>query len=1004
MAHKSPRYCLYREFVDAFMKGHPEMTRCTSHHSAQTEWNEIKKDEELVRKKITDYLDVWNKAGATTTTNTTTTTAAATAKKSGQTNGKKGPTKKSTRKRTHSTEDEDPNYDPNVVESETPTFTKRANKQPTEEMDDETLAKEKPWIARSNAKAAKKKAQAKAQAEKEESEKIKTPAQESVLKDLKEISERIANLIQVKSMGLLTAENQKTLKKLIEQKKQRTTDLKRLQSKQRASTRYRERKKRRVEQLCASNPEVAAELSKIFRPTTMRMQIEEDCPDLLQIIAEIARVGGASDNKGKACVSLDDLKDKIKERGYEIRKSSLYYRLMPNRALSHDGKKHVVTVPIRLRKLQGIALPPPHEDCHFTAAALRHIKDLAGIFGNDCVFYLTQDTKSKVSIGRPSAKGQAPLIMHMDYEISSVEPQATSTMTNHQLKPCVYAASLIDEAGLISCVGPTYVSIRSAKHDRITHETHAIDFDRLVQMKEFEKFARDHLGRVKPIVVINVDNCGSENNTRYPKVLSTAIDKFKKHNLDALIMTTQAPGQALFNVVERRLSPMSHDLAGLIFPHDHFGTHLNDTGVTEHAELEKTNFKMAGDVLAEVWSMNVLDEHPVVAEYINPSPLVDEQLKMADSTLTLDSIIDRVCAEEDEEAPLDQRVSQTRPTTTIPTTEIKTEYDIDEYWCATHVLQTQYTIQIIRCNNPSCCTPWRSNYIQVFPHRFLPPPVPFNRSSRGVKMAEIESSSAALNSISPFYGNLFQRIQFHGIVINRTHNDLLPFDACCPSLQTSLPVRICSICKQYIPSSIRLRNHYKIHEQQYASNFLDYNNNKEEDCLDDGDLNDPYEMSIIQIKPTQTSVCLFTDMIEWLRSDFEDDPIVDTKAKSIAATASASIRKDKQMAAAQATMATTMTTTTTATTTIQEEKCMAMTTRSKTVIKEQVTTISDSTQMSTTTSITTETQRLGDTQTENGSMLDAMEQLGMVDDTASSIERVPSQQSWDDLDDLIDKI
>ena len=32
---------------------------------------------------------------------------------------------------------------------------------------------------------------------------------------------------------------------------------------------------------------------------------------------------------------------------------------------------------------------------------------------------------------------------------------------------------------------------------------------------------------------------------------------------------------------------------------------------------------------------------PVVAEYINPSPLVDEQLKMADSTSALDTIIDR---------------------------------------------------------------------------------------------------------------------------------------------------------------------------------------------------------------------------------------------------------------------------------------------------------------------------------------------------------------------------
>jgi len=331
---------------------------------------------------------------------------------------------------------------------------------------------------------------------------------------------------------------------------------------------------------------------------------------------------------------------------------------------------------------------------------------------------------------------------------------------------------------------------------------------------------------------------------------------------------------------------------------------------------------------------------------------------------------------------------------------------IFRYWCATHVLQTQYTIQIIRCNNSSCCTPWRSNYIQVFPHRFLPPPVPFNRSSRGVKMAEIESSSALTNPISPFYGNLFQRIQFHGIVINRTNNDLLPFDACCPSLQIKLPSRICSICKQYIPSAIRLRNHYKIHQQQYASNFLDYNNNKEEDFLDDNDLNDPYEMSMLQLKPTQNGVCLFTDMIEWLRSDFEDDPIVDTKVKSTAATASAMIRKDKQIAAAAAAASQTATTTTTTTATnVQEEIPTKMMTRSKKIVtQEQVTTNNDDTQTTTTTTTATLSQYTLDAQTENGSMLDALEQLAMIDDGGSSIGNAPSQQSWDDLEDLIEKI
>jgi hypothetical protein len=261
----------------------------------------------------------------------------------------------------------------------------------------------------------------------------------------------------------------------------------------------------------------------------------------------------------------------------------------------------------------------------------------------------------------------------------------------------IYAASIIDEAGLISNVGPTYVSIRSSKHDRCTHESHAIDFDRLVQLKEFEKVARDHLGRVKPIVVINIDSNGPENNTRYAKTLSCAIDKFKKHNLDILIMVNQAPGQALFNVVERRLAPMSHDLAGLILPHDHFGTHLNDAGITEHAELEKENFKHTGDVLAEVWSMNVLDEYPIVAEYISPPALIDEQLKLADCLLALNTIVDqyvglrccsmislsrnsfRVCADDEEDLSLDQRLHQTRTSMTLPSTNgIKTECDIDE--------------------------------------------------------------------------------------------------------------------------------------------------------------------------------------------------------------------------------------------------------------------------------------------------------------------------------------
>jgi hypothetical protein len=257
-----------------------------SHHHAQTKWNEIKINEALVKQKMTEYLDKWNKAGRPEREPST------------KSPGKKGGTpKKDSAKRTFSSDDDTQNADPNMIK---PSSTKRtASIEVINRDNEETSAKEK----------------------------SKAPAQESVLNDLTTISQRIENLIKVKSMGLLTAENQKTLKRLIAQKQERTNDLKRLQAKQRASTRFRERRKQLVEKLCVSNPGIAVELSKVLRPTTQKMPIELDSPDLLQVIAEVARIDGATNaNSEKPRLTLDNITDAIQERGYEIRKSSLYYR------------------------------------------------------------------------------------------------------------------------------------------------------------------------------------------------------------------------------------------------------------------------------------------------------------------------------------------------------------------------------------------------------------------------------------------------------------------------------------------------------------------------------------------------------------------------------------------------------------------------------------------------------------------------------------------------------
>ncbi|CAF2616168.1 unnamed protein product, partial [Rotaria sp. Silwood2] len=524
--------------------------------------------------------------------------------------------------------------------------------------------------------------------------------------------------------------------------------------------------------------------------------------------------------------------------------------LLPHREKSRDGRRHINTAPVRLRRARHDERSK-HEDGHFATATMRYIKDLSSIFGNDCVFYLSQDDKCKVPLGLPAARVQAPMLMHLDYRIRLPDHDWT-VAPRHQLIPSVYAACFLSDDGDVGYSGPTYIAIRSAKHDFSSAQTHASDFDRLVGLKEFEKVAHDETGQVKPILIITVDG-GPDENPRFPKTLVASVIKFKKYNLDALFILTHTPGQSAYNMVESRMAPLSHDSAGLILPYDYFGSHLNDSGVTINVDLEKLNFRKAGQILAERWNQSLIDGFPCFAEYINLPATTDDERRQVDIAIVINALLRKVCAEEEAEEGHEFRV------------RASDEYyreNAHGYWCAIHVLQTQYTLQIIRCNSIECCGRWRSNYVSVFPHRFLPAPVPFERTAFGIRMAEKDYQRGQ------FYGSLFQRIQFHGVVIQHTQNELLPFDYCCASVKKELKKRTCKICNQYIPSAYRMKNHYKIHAQNYERFDHDA-----EDSL-------PPPLALDDITTNSNQNQLLTaaalapvvkvEMLDWLRSDLDD--------------------------------------------------------------------------------------------------------------------------------------
>ena len=160
--------------------------------------------------------------------------------------------------------------------------------------------------------------------------------------------------------------------------------------------------------------------------------------------------------------------------------------------------------------------------------------------------------------------------------------------------------------------GPTYIAIRSGKHSSSTALSHAADLDRLLQLPDFAPFVKTAGGHIKPVLMITVDG-GPDENPRYKKVISVAVHHFVENDLDALIVATNAPGRSAFKRVERRMAPLSRELAGLILPHEHYGSHLDADGKTIDDELELANFAFAGRPLSEVWGGMVIDSHPVIS-------------------------------------------------------------------------------------------------------------------------------------------------------------------------------------------------------------------------------------------------------------------------------------------------------------------------------------------------------------------------------------------------------
>ena len=298
-----------------------------------------------------------------------------------------------------------------------------------------------------------------------------------------------------------------------------------------------------------------------------------------------------------ACKMLDDLRAVLLKEGYILSHAAFYLRLIPRRFDTLEGKRHVHTVPVENRKARN-NLRNKHQDANFTFATKQYMKGIASLLGSENVFVLSVDDKAKVPIGVTATTKQSPPLMHVTYEFWLPDHNFVKA-SKHKITPSVYVVGKICPTSSrsvpeISYSGPTYIAICSAKHDSSTPYSHGRDFDHVLQLEQFQSIVK-HDGEVKPVAMFLSDG-GPDENPRFPKTLDVAFQHFKKHKFGAILISTHVPGMSAFNQVERVMAPLSKALAGMVLPHDTFGTHLNSQRRTVDLELEKRNFKKAGEV------------------------------------------------------------------------------------------------------------------------------------------------------------------------------------------------------------------------------------------------------------------------------------------------------------------------------------------------------------------------------------------------------------------------
>ncbi|EXX58145.1 hypothetical protein GLOIN_2v1783204 [Rhizophagus irregularis DAOM 181602=DAOM 197198] len=382
-----------------------------------------------------------------------------------------------------------------------------------------------------------------------------------------------------------------------------------------------------------------------------------------------------------------------------------------------------------------------HPDGHYCLASVKSARQFATVFADKAVI-ISQDDKAKIGLGVP-AVGQTFRTLQSVHEPVGVADYDFPLGSGQKLVPSVYLMMKPNESNDELRTGQLAIFVRRQWSLGTSSLSHMQDLKNLALNPKYSDVLKTN-GEVRPIWVLLV-NGGPDEDPRHLKNIKNYCQLFRKFDLDYLTVRTYAPGQSKYNPVERGMATLSGKLAGITLLVDHFESHLNTQGKRKDLIFGKS----------------------VDAQYVEELTNLFENLEFEGTV------------KEKEEERKQQKKKQ------------ENENDIPECfvpwsWIENHCNLCQYSLDIKRCTNASCCGPSRAKEateLLLLNNGFLPP---ITKAKDG------------------HFTNPIHLLEYYDLL------RIAGYDSHCPSLdQTTYSRLCCSVCNKYFPTLAYLTKHKK---------------------------------------------------------------------------------------------------------------------------------------------------------------------------------------------------